>query len=80
MEKVSVNKNPTRWNSNIVKGSRISSLNVRSLDHANYYFDVIQTMANFQKWGFNPIFEFFNGRADLPSPPGFNVIPPAQAN
>ena len=31
MEDVSVNKNPTRWNSNIERGSRISSLNVRSL-------------------------------------------------
>ena len=31
MEEVSVNKNPTRWNSNSVKGVRISSTNVRSL-------------------------------------------------
>ena len=31
MEEVSVNKNPTKWNSVLLKGSRISSVNVRSL-------------------------------------------------
>ena len=35
----------------------------------NYYFDVIQTMANFEKWVFNHISKKINGRADFPPPP-----------
>ena len=40
--------------------------------HDNYYFDVMQTMASFEKNGFQPFFEFLNGMP--PPPPGFDVI------
>ena len=37
-----------------------------NLDNLN--FDVMQTMANFEKMVFNQFFIFLNGRADLPPP------------
>ena len=41
---------------------------------------VIQTKANFKKWGFNHILKTFQCRADLPPPPGFYNVPAAQGN